>query len=83
MVLHHDATTKKLAGVDRKVAEQTYAELRKLDVGAWKGAKWKGIRIPKLDAVLATMLESRGLQLSRCQRPFRPEGGAYAGHQHG
>lgn len=35
------------------------------------------------DAVLATMLESRGLQLSRCQRPFRPEGGAYAGHQHG
>ena len=35
------------------------------------------------DSVLATMLESRGLQLSRCQRPFRPEGGAYAGHQHG
>ena len=34
-------------------------------------------------AVLATMLESRRLQLSRCQRPFRPEGGAYAGHQHG
>ena len=35
------------------------------------------------DSVLATMLESRGLQLSRCQRPFRPEAGAYAGHQHG
>ncbi|MBO60367.1 MAG: glycerophosphodiester phosphodiesterase [Verrucomicrobiales bacterium] len=59
VVLHHDATTKKLAGVDRKVAEQTYAELRKLDVGAWKGAKWKGIRIPKLDAVLATIPDGK------------------------
>ena len=28
VVLHHDATTKKIAGVDRKVADQTFAELR-------------------------------------------------------
>lgn len=35
------------------------------------------------DSVLATMLESRGLTVSRCQQPFAPEGGAYGGHQHG
>src|SRR5687768_11164412 len=29
----HDADTKRVAGVDRKVADQTLAELRRLDVG--------------------------------------------------
>ena len=35
------------------------------------------------DSVLATMLEGRGLTVSRCLQPFAPEGGAYGGHQHG
>jgi len=35
------------------------------------------------DAVLASMLEGRGLRLSRCNRPFTPERGAYGGHAHG
>jgi len=36
------------------------------------------------DAVLAEMLEARGLVLSRCREPFAPEGGAYGeGHGHG
>ena len=35
------------------------------------------------DSVLATMLEGRGLTVSRCEQPFAPEGGAYGGHQHG
>ena len=35
------------------------------------------------DSVLATMLERRGLTVSRLQQPFVPEGGAYGGHQHG
>ena len=61
IVVHHDDTTKKLAGVDRKVADQTLAELQQLDVGAWKGDKWKGVRIPKLDDVLATIPEGRRL----------------------
>ncbi len=34
------------------------------------------------DSVLATMLNGRGLKLTRCCRPFMPEGGAYIGHQH-
>ena len=59
IVVHHDSDTKKLAGVDRKVVDQTLAELRQLDVGSWKGAKWKDVRIPKLDDVLATIPEGR------------------------
>ena len=35
------------------------------------------------DSVLATMLEGRGLTVSRCKQSFAPEGGAYGGHQHG
>ena len=35
------------------------------------------------DSVLQQMLESRGLMVSRCERPFLPEGGAYGGgHSH-
>ena len=34
------------------------------------------------DSVLTTMLNGRGLKLTRCCRPFMPEGGAYIGHQH-
>tara|TARA_B100000745_G_C19782764_1_gene256469 strand:- start:6 stop:407 length:402 start_codon:yes stop_codon:yes gene_type:complete len=60
IVVHHDSDTKKLAGVDRKVVDQTLAELRQLDVGAWKGPKWKGVRIPELDDVLATIPEGGG-----------------------
>ncbi len=41
------------------------------------------------DPVLAHLLEHRGLVVERCQEPFQPEGGAYAGesavhaHAHG
>ena len=38
------------------------------------------------DSVLAVMLTSRGLQLTACERPFVPDGGAYGGghsHPHG
>ena len=35
------------------------------------------------DSVLQQMLESRGLMVSHCERPFLPEGGAYGGgHTH-
>ena len=38
------------------------------------------------DSVLAVMLTSRGLQVSACERPFVPDGGAYGdvhSHPHG
>jgi glycerophosphoryl diester phosphodiesterase len=54
IVVLHDKDTKRVAGVDKKVAEQTFAELRLLDVGKWKGAKFAGEKIPTLDEMLVT-----------------------------
>jgi glycerophosphoryl diester phosphodiesterase len=45
-VVIHDASTKRVAGVDRAVADQTLQELQALDAG-------RGERIPSLAAVLA------------------------------
>src|SRR5688572_19130995 len=48
----HDATTKRTAGADLKVAGSTLTELRALDVGRWKGEKFTGEKIPTLDEML-------------------------------
>ena len=55
IVVIHDANTKRVAGVDKLVAEQTLEELRKLDAGKWKNAKFAGEKIPTLDEMLATV----------------------------
>jgi glycerophosphoryl diester phosphodiesterase len=59
IVVIHDFDTKKLYGRDRKVKDQTYAELRELDAGIHKGAQWAGEPIPLLDEVLATVPDGR------------------------
>lgn len=53
VVTLHDATFKRTAGVDRKPSEMTLAEIRKLDVGSWKDAKFAGEPVPTLAEVLA------------------------------
>ena len=55
IVCIHDASTKRTAGADLKVAESDLAALRELDVGAWKGPQFKGQRIPTLQEVLAAV----------------------------
>jgi glycerophosphoryl diester phosphodiesterase len=55
IVCLHDATTKRTTGRDIDVAGATLAELRQLDAGSWKGSQWKGVRIPTIDEVLATV----------------------------
>jgi len=59
IVCIHDAVTSRTAGLAREVAEATLAELRELDVGSWKGQRWRGMRIPTLDEVLATVPAGR------------------------
>lgn len=54
IVVMHDKDTRRTAGVTRVVAATTLAELRKLDVGKWKGAKFAGERVPTLEEMLAT-----------------------------
>jgi glycerophosphoryl diester phosphodiesterase len=55
LVVIHDATTKRTAGTDLKVADSTLEELRKLDAGKWKAEKFAGERLPTLDEMLATV----------------------------
>jgi len=59
VVCIHDRTTKRTAGEDLVVAESTLAELRKLDVGAWKNPRYKGERIVTLAEVLETLPEGK------------------------
>lgn len=39
-----------------KVAERTLLELRQLDAGSWKAARFEGVRIPTLDEALEAIL---------------------------
>lgn len=55
IVVIHDADTKRVGGLDKKVVAQTLDELRRLDVGKWKGEKFAGEKIPTLAEVLATV----------------------------
>jgi glycerophosphoryl diester phosphodiesterase len=55
VVVIHDATTARTAGVDRPVVEQTLAELRALDAGSWRGARFAGEKIPTLAEAIATI----------------------------
>lgn len=52
IVCIHDKTTQRTAGVNLTVAKTSLAQLRKLDVGKWKHAKFEGERIATLDEVL-------------------------------
>jgi len=61
VVVMHDATTKRIGGRDRKIADQTLAELRELDVGSWKSLAFRGEKIPTLGDVLATIPSGRTL----------------------
>ena len=61
IVVIHDKDTKRLAGIDRLVAEQSFDELRKLDVGRWKDPRWEGTRIPLFSDVLASIPQGKRL----------------------
>ena len=59
IVCVHDADTKRTSGRKVPVGQTTYEELRKLDVGRWKNAKYAGERIPLLSEVLAIIPEGK------------------------
>lgn len=59
IVLHHDADTKRTAGVDRRIDQQTWEELQQLEVGSWKNERFAGERIPLLSQALATIPEGK------------------------
>jgi len=57
--LFHDKELKRLAGVAGIPSELTFTELRRLDVGKWKSAKFAGERIPLLSEALASIPEGK------------------------
>jgi glycerophosphoryl diester phosphodiesterase len=54
-VVLHDADARRVAGVPLRVDRASLAELRALDVGAWKGERFRGERIPTLGEALEAM----------------------------
>jgi glycerophosphoryl diester phosphodiesterase len=74
IVLIHDATTKRNIGVDQRVDAQTLAELQTLDAGAWKGAQWKGEKLPTLADALATIPDGKRMFIEiKCEANVLPE----------
>ena len=55
VVVHHDEDTTRTSGVPRRVSRAGLAELRALDVGAWKHERFRGERIPLLAEVLEAL----------------------------
>lgn len=74
IVVIHDDNTKRTAGVDKKIVEQTLAEVRSLDAGRWKGEQWAGTRVPILEEVLATVPAGKRLFVEiKCGPEVLPE----------
>ncbi len=74
IVLIHDADTERVGGVQRKVVEQTAEELRKLDVGKWKDAKYANERIPLLSEALVTIPKDKRVFIEvKCGPEIVPE----------
>lgn len=63
IVCFHDEDTEKIAGKKITVQDATLDELKTLDVGKWKGAPWKGARIPTLAEVALTVPEGGKLYI--------------------
>lgn len=52
VIVMHDASLKRTTGVNKKVYEVTYDEIKDLDVGKWFDKNLQDARIPTLDEVL-------------------------------
>jgi len=51
----HDADTKRVGGKKLLVKKAAFDALRALDVGSWKGPKWKGEKMPTMEEVFAAV----------------------------
>lgn len=52
LVLQHDASLKRTTGLDCSVSELSWAEISRLDAGAWKGSQFTGERMVRLEDLL-------------------------------
>ena len=63
IILLHDNDTKRVGGTDKPAIKQTLAEIRKLDVGSFKGSKYAGEKVPTLAEGLAVVPAGKGIFL--------------------
>jgi glycerophosphoryl diester phosphodiesterase len=74
IVVLHDRDTKRVGGSGIPVVEQTWAEIERVDVGAWKDPRFKAERIPTLDSILSTIPRGRRAFLEiKCGAEILPE----------
>jgi len=73
MVVIHDASTKRTAGVDLKIKEATAGQLRELDVGSFKAKEFAGERIPFLAEVVQAIPPKQKLYIEiKCGKEILP-----------
>jgi glycerophosphoryl diester phosphodiesterase len=63
IVLAHDQDLKKVAGMDLKIGEATYDQLRHVDIGRSFSPEFAGERIPTLEEVLTVCKGHAGLNI--------------------
>ena len=74
MVVIHDASTKRTAGVELKVKDATADQLRALDVGSFKAEKFAGEHIPLLAEVVNSIPPGQMLYIEiKCGREILPQ----------
>jgi glycerophosphoryl diester phosphodiesterase len=59
VVLMHDEKLERTTGAPGLVTTSTWAELRALEAGSWKGPQWAGEPIPLLEQALETIPEGK------------------------
>ncbi|QQS11472.1 MAG: glycerophosphodiester phosphodiesterase [Rhodospirillales bacterium] len=55
LLLMHDDSLKRTAGMDRPVAATPWADIRALDAGAWKDPRFAGETVPSFEAAVACL----------------------------
>jgi glycerophosphoryl diester phosphodiesterase len=74
IVIIHDSDTKRMDGNTNKIATRTWDELRKVDVGSWKGSQFKGEPIPTLESILDSIPAGKRAVLEiKCGPEIAPE----------
>lgn len=58
-IVIHNPGTRRTAQLDKRVAEQTVAELQALEAGTWKGERWAREPIPTLSQALDVVPEGK------------------------
>jgi len=61
IVVIHDQNTYRFSGIFENVKDQMLEELRHIDVGSYKGSKWKNEKIPTLDDVLKSVPDEKNI----------------------